>query len=372
MRFGAFLTKFAILIPLLYFGGLYIAAFAYPGFDHWTQFASDLGKADSPQAMLFNYGLIGAGGAAIVAALGFFVAMGAMSRNAMGWLFSLLGAGGLGAWGWSTILAGRYPLPDNRHVYELFVSPWGTVDLHMAILAAPLFLMLAAMSGKRMGGPAFIYFLGFVAQAALLAIIMMDVGGLATPETLGAWQRGYVAAMTLWPALAALVLGGAVTAKMRADRRRTAMSFVDDSAVVAAPAAAAAAGAAHAHGHDDHGHGDHGHADHGHDAHGHDAHGHGDHGHGDHGHADHGHADHGHDAHGHGDHGHDDHGHADHGHGDHGHGDHGHGDHGHGHDDHGHGHGHDDHGHGHGGHDDHGHGHDDHGHGHDDHHKPHH
>jgi hypothetical membrane protein len=62
MRPASLLLKLGVLVPVVYFGVLLIAGYLTPGFNHFTQYASELGMAGKPAAQLFNYGMIAAGG----------------------------------------------------------------------------------------------------------------------------------------------------------------------------------------------------------------------------------------------------------------------------------------------------------------------
>lgn len=199
-----FLLFLGILTPLIYLGAVLGAAWYYPGYNHMTQYVSELGAAASPHREIFNYGVMAAGGCAILGAFGFFLALHKLSR---GFVFATLTTVALGLWGISMVMGGYYPMPDPRH---------NAYGLGMAIEAAPLFLMLALMRDSKLAWLKALSMLVLLASGALLAILMGAGQMLNIPQLVvhkadvGLWQRAYALSFIPWIGLAALGLSGAM------------------------------------------------------------------------------------------------------------------------------------------------------------------
>ena len=181
-----------IAITAFYFFALLAGAATYPGYSHVTNYASELGAADAPYPWLFNFGIIFAGAAALVAALslpGAFRRLGA-SR---GW--SLAAAVALALWGAAMIMGGLFPMPDERH---------GAFGLGLVAPLVPLFVLLALRSVADAGAIRIFLGIVFAASIAMLAI-MFGVGELVTRANVGLYQRlnsfvsiGWFAVLGVW------------------------------------------------------------------------------------------------------------------------------------------------------------------------------
>ncbi len=165
-----------IAAPLFYYFALLAGAATYPGYDHATRYASELGAADAPYPALFNYSIIACGVAAMIGAAGLAISL----RSASGrWGWALAAGITLALWGASMVMGGMFPMPDERH---------GAFGLGLVGPLVPLFTLLALWSAPRtLGMKTFLAFI-FVGSAAVLSI-MMGVGGLVRLDNVGVWQR---------------------------------------------------------------------------------------------------------------------------------------------------------------------------------------
>lgn len=170
------LTRALIAAPLCYYFGLFAGAAAYPGYDHMTRYASELGAADAPYPIIFNASIIACGMAAIAGAIGLALTLNAMNRR---WGWAAAAGAVLALWGASMITGGLFPMPDERH---------GAFGLGLVAPLAPLFTLLALWSVPHAPRMKVFLALIFVGSLAVLAI-MMGVGGLVRLSNVGAWQR---------------------------------------------------------------------------------------------------------------------------------------------------------------------------------------
>lgn len=201
---ASLLLRIGALGPLVLYGAIVAGGLMTPGYNHMTQQVSELGQAGAPAATLFNYGLMAAGGAMILGALGFFLGM---RKLGGGLLMPLLAAVAIGLYGASFIIGGQYPMPDPMH---------NAYNLVYAGVAAPLLAFLALGDRSEVSGAKTLAVISFLAAAALMAL-MMNLGGfnLVKEAEAGLWQRGLIAATTLWMLSAFLAIPGALAAKER-------------------------------------------------------------------------------------------------------------------------------------------------------------
>lgn len=165
-----------IVGPLLYYFALLGGAATYPGYDHATRYASELGAADAPYPWLFNYSIIGCGIAALFGAAGAAMSFKDLSGR-RGW--AIAAGVALALWGVSMIMGGLFPMPDERH---------GAFGLGLVAPLAPLFALLALWSVPRSGAIKALLAFIFIGSLAVLAV-MMGVGGLVRLDNVGIWQR---------------------------------------------------------------------------------------------------------------------------------------------------------------------------------------
>ena len=207
MRLASLLLKLGVLVPVLYYGVLIVGGYMTPGYNHLTQYASELGMAGKPAAQIFNYGIMAAGVCAILGSLGVFAGMRALGSNI---LWALLTMICLAAWGVSMVLGGLHPMPDPMH------SGFG---LGLAATPAALFMFLGLAGRSDMGGLKALLIISFLAMIAL-NLIMFNVGDLdlVRKANVGLWQRGYGLAMIPWIGLACLAIDGALSRRSKRSR----------------------------------------------------------------------------------------------------------------------------------------------------------
>lgn len=207
MRIASLLLKLGALVPLIYYGVLIGGGYMTPGYDHATMYASELGMAGKPAAQIFNYGIIAAGGLAALAGLGVFLGMRTLGANI---LWALLASVCLIAWGVSFVFGGLHPMPDPLHNGYM---------LGLAIIPAPLFMLLGLAGRSDMGGLKSLLMITFLAMV-VLTLIMFNVGELNLVKTanVGLWQRGYSLAMIPWIGIACLCIDQRLSSKATRSR----------------------------------------------------------------------------------------------------------------------------------------------------------
>lgn len=165
-----------ILAPLFYYVALIGGSLLWPGYSHITQYASELGSSASPNPMFFNGNVILCGLSAVIGGFGLTHVLTQLSGS-KGWPIA---AGiSISLWGLAIVIAGLYPMPDDRH---------GAYGLAIVGQFTPLFAWLALRKVEGFGGLKTFLVIIFVASSALFAI-MMGVGGLVTRANVGIWQR---------------------------------------------------------------------------------------------------------------------------------------------------------------------------------------
>ncbi len=165
-----------ILAPLFYYVALIGGSLLWPGYSHVTQYASELGSSASPNPMFFNGNIILCGLSAIIGGFGLTHVLTQLSRS-RGW--AVAAGVTISLWGLAIVVAGLYPMPDDRH---------GAFGLAIVGQFTPLFAWLALRKVEGFGGLKTFLAIIFVASFALFAI-MMGVGGLVTRANVGIWQR---------------------------------------------------------------------------------------------------------------------------------------------------------------------------------------
>ncbi len=219
MHPASLLLKLGVLVPVLYYGVLLVGGYLTPGYNHFTQYASELGMAGKPAAQIFNYGIIAAGGCAVAASLGVLIGMKSLGSHI---LWAILAAICLAAWGVSFVYGGLYPMPNPLHA-----GPVTFMGLGLGLMAIPaaLFMFLGLSSRSDMGGVKSLLILSFLAMIGL-TLVMYNVGGLnlVSSANVGLWQRGLGLAMIPWIGLACLGIDQALG--RRGKRRRDPMRDV--------------------------------------------------------------------------------------------------------------------------------------------------
>jgi len=219
MRLASLLLKLGVLVPVLYYGVLLVGGYLTPGYNHLTQYASELGMAGKPAAQLFNYGIVAAGACAIIGALGALIAMKSLGSSI---LWAILAAACLAAFGVSFVYGGLYPMPDPLHA-----GPYTYKGIGLGVMAIPaaLFMFLGLSGRSDMGGVKSLLILSVLAMIGV-TLVMFNVGGLDLVSTTnaGLWQRGLGLAMIPWIGLACLGMDQALG--RRGKRKRDPMRDV--------------------------------------------------------------------------------------------------------------------------------------------------
>jgi glucan biosynthesis protein C len=165
-----------ILAPLFYYVALIGGSLLWPGYSHVTQYASELGSSAAPNPMFFNGNVILCGLSALIGGFGLTHVLTQLSGS-RGW--AVAAGVSISPWGLAIVVAGLYPMPDERH---------GAFGLAIAGQFTPLFAWIALRKVGGLGGLKAFLAVIFVASFVLFAI-MMGVGGLVTRANVGIWQR---------------------------------------------------------------------------------------------------------------------------------------------------------------------------------------
>lgn len=207
MRLVSLLLKLAILAPLIYLGVLIAGIVSWPSYDVMTRYSIELGTAAAPQATLYNYGLVLAGGATILGGVGAFLGM---LRLGAGGLWAFLSLVGLAVWGAGMIMSGLHWTPP-------FIPD--VSQLGLAVIGAALFMFLALAGRSDMNGVKLLLVLVVLSTAALTAVFL-DVGDLklVTKANGGLWDRAWIVAAFPWFSLAAIGIDRRLAAKARKAR----------------------------------------------------------------------------------------------------------------------------------------------------------
>jgi hypothetical membrane protein len=112
MRLEKTLLVAGLALPILYFANVFGSSLFYPGYSHITQYASEMGSNSATYPAVFNTGVMLVGVAAMAAGAGFFLTLRRLSINFV--LLLLVGVC-MVLFGVSFIMAGIFPMPDERH-----------------------------------------------------------------------------------------------------------------------------------------------------------------------------------------------------------------------------------------------------------------
>ena len=188
-RTGAFL-KIGVIAPAIMVADVALAQRLFPGFDAGAQFISELGGPKAPQPEIFNYGMMIAGVAGLLAGAGFTHALehagGRRQVSAFAGLFVALT--GLGAF-----FAGVFHWPDPMH---------RACGVGLAMQFAPLFTAWA-LWGKPGYRRLAQFSLGWFFGLLLVFALLTGVWNVRTGYDVGYWQRGHAFLGLLWLAIAA-------------------------------------------------------------------------------------------------------------------------------------------------------------------------
>ena len=128
-----------VLVPVFYYIGLIGGSLLWPGYSHVTQYASELGSAASPNPMFFNVNVILCGLSALIGGIGLAHVLTRLSGK-RGW--AIAAGVSISLWGIAIIVAGLYPMPDDRH---------GAYGLAIVGQFTPLFAWLALRRVEGLG-----------------------------------------------------------------------------------------------------------------------------------------------------------------------------------------------------------------------------
>ncbi len=182
-----------IAVPFLYYGTMLVSSLFFPGYNHITQYASELGGPDAIRPAIFNTGIILMGICGIAAGFGTTAVLRRLTgKKALPILAGLL----LGLFGVAMVMGGLFPMPDERH---------GAYGLGMAVQLAPLFLWLALRKHDGLRGLKVFLLATFVVSLAMFAI-MMGVGQMVTRANVGLFQRMYSLTSFPWIGIASYYL----------------------------------------------------------------------------------------------------------------------------------------------------------------------
>lgn len=193
MRSERALLWAAVAVPVLYYGTMLVSAAFFPGYNHVTQYASELGSSEARYPAIFNIGIIVTGVVMITSALGIYRA--AVAGGARRVLAGV-GAVCLALFGVSLVLGGSFPMPDPRH---------GGFGLGLAVLLAPPALAISLWKRADLRPLAMFLLADTVAMLVLFAI-MMGVGALVTRSNVGLFQRAYSLTIFPWIGIAGFAL----------------------------------------------------------------------------------------------------------------------------------------------------------------------
>lgn len=190
-----FLLRIGIAAPIIAYASVGIAALTWPGFDHATQYISELGGAAAPHPAIFNTGVLVSGAGAGVAGIGFALAVLALggariSAAVIALCFGLAGVG--------LVLSSLYPWPDPRHL---------AINLGLGIQIAPLALVWALRRIEGMGRLRIFLLVVFVAMAILTVLTKhLIFKGLVNDDNVGWWERAFAIVLVGWTGVAAYAL----------------------------------------------------------------------------------------------------------------------------------------------------------------------
>ncbi len=189
------LLAVGVVAPVFAFLSVLLAVAFYPGFNHATQFLSELGGATARYPFLFNGGVLISGVAAGFAGVGFGLAVMAIggSRIAAGGLIFCFVMAGIGL-----VISSLFVWPNPIHLF---------VNLGLGIILAPLFLIWGLHGVPGMRGLRIFLILVCIAMALLALITNHRIWyGLVNPQNVGWWERLFAIVLVGWTGIASLVL----------------------------------------------------------------------------------------------------------------------------------------------------------------------
>lgn len=172
-----------------------IAVALFPGFNHATQFLSELGAGGAKHPQVFNAGVATAGLGAGIAGIGFAFAIlafgGSRVPAALTALAFVLAAAGL-------VISSLYVWPDPRHL---------AINLGLGIQLAPLFLLWGLARAEGVSRLRWFLVTVFALMAVLTVITKHLVfPGTVNPQNVGWWERAFAIVLVGWVGVAAFLL----------------------------------------------------------------------------------------------------------------------------------------------------------------------
>ena len=189
------LLAIAMAAPVAALASVMLAMAAYPGYNHATQYLSELGGATASSPMIFNAGVMASGFMAALAGVGFGLAIVALTRARFAGaltaiVFALAGVG--------MAMAAVYPWPDPRHM---------AINLGLGIQIAPLLIIWGLWPRRDLSRLKLFLALVFAAMAVMTVITKHLVfQGLVNDANVGWWERAYAVILVGWVGVAAYFL----------------------------------------------------------------------------------------------------------------------------------------------------------------------
>ena len=190
-----FLLWIGIASPILAYVSVGVAALTWPGFDHATQYISELGGEAAPHPAIFNVGVLVSGAGAGVAGIGFALSVLALggARISAAIIALCFGLAGVGL-----ILSSLYPSADPRHL---------AINLGLGIQIAPLAMVWALRRIEGMGRLRIFLLAVFVVMAILTVLTKhLIFKGLVNDDNVGWWERAFAIVLVGWTGIAAYAL----------------------------------------------------------------------------------------------------------------------------------------------------------------------
>jgi hypothetical membrane protein len=181
--------------PVLALGATLLAVLLFPGFDHATQFLSELGAGGAKRPEVFNAGVALAGIGAGIAGIGFGLTIVALSGSRVAAILTglafVLAAVGM-------VISSLYQWPDPRHL---------AINLGLGIQLAPLFLLWGLRRADGVDRLRWFLIVAFAAMAVLTVITRHLVfPGTVNPQNVGWWERAFAVVLVGWVGVAAFLL----------------------------------------------------------------------------------------------------------------------------------------------------------------------
>ncbi len=185
--------------PLLVLIVFLVSVAAYPGFDHASQYLSELGGADARYPQIFNVGVFISGVMAALTGIGIGWALMALTGAR---ITGLMTAAAFLLAGYGLSASSLYPWPDPRHM---------VISLGLGIQIAPLLILWGLR--ERRDVPRLKAFL--ISAFAVMAVLTLFTKHLVLPGTVndlnvGWWETAYATVLIGWAGVAAVLLERAV------------------------------------------------------------------------------------------------------------------------------------------------------------------